>query len=441
MNSYPTGNNKNHNHKDDPLVCAVEAMRHQHAPDGPPPEVEAHLLNRIGQLDDEVQPPPLPTATEPVRERTFKMQSLTKYAAAILIVGILAVVAIVNLTPSAPAFADVRANVLATRTMSCFMVLNFDKAPQPGAPTHMELKLIAKNPGWLRQEMSMPHPQNKGQKMTMVQVISYKDGKILSLMPSEKVATEIKFDLKDFGQQPQNFNIVDEFSKMDDEDGKYVRTETVDGRELLVYEIDHNAGKTVSNAMFGGENLAMKATMWVDADSRLPVRMTMDMSGSLGMKMEMKDFEWDVDVPDHLLSLEIPKGYQKHSMDMAGVTEKDLVNTLKVWAEVNDDTFPDEFSQAALQGAMVKIAKSLDGTPNEEDILKIAQEFTRGFMFVATFMEGGEFKYQGKGVILGEGDRIVCYFRKKDEPNYRAIFGDLSVGELTPEDLKGRAED
>ena len=48
------------------------------------------------------------------------------------------------------------------------------------------------------------------------------------------------------------------------------------------------------------------------------------------------------------------------------------------------------------------------------------------------------FRYFGKGVKLGEKDRIVFWYKLKDSKGpstYRVIYGDLSVKDVAQEDL------
>ena len=48
------------------------------------------------------------------------------------------------------------------------------------------------------------------------------------------------------------------------------------------------------------------------------------------------------------------------------------------------------------------------------------------------------FRYLGKGIRLGDKDRIVCWYKLKDAKNpniYRVIYGDLSVKDVAAEAL------
>jgi hypothetical protein len=55
--------------------------------------------------------------------------------------------------------------------------------------------------------------------------------------------------------------------------------------------------------------------------------------------------------------------------------------------------------------------------------------------FLQDHAEKDSFRYLGKGVRLGDGDRIVCWYRLKDSPMYRVVYGDLSARDVLPEDL------
>ena len=41
----------------------------------------------------------------------------------------------------------------------------------------------------------------------------------------------------------------------------------------------------------------------------------------------------------------------------------------------------------------------------------------------------------GKGVNLGDQNRIVCWYKLKDSDTYRAVYGDLSVKDIGADEL------
>jgi hypothetical protein len=61
----------------------------------------------------------------------------------------------------------------------------------------------------------------------------------------------------------------------------------------------------------------------------------------------------------------------------------------------------------------------------------------RWFRVTHDFVEDS-FRYLGKGVKLGEKDRIVCWYKLKDAKDantYRVVYGDLSVKDVAVKDL------
>jgi hypothetical protein len=56
-------------------------------------------------------------------------------------------------------------------------------------------------------------------------------------------------------------------------------------------------------------------------------------------------------------------------------------------------------------------------------------------VFITQQIAPGSWKYLGKGVKLGDKDRIVCWYRPRHSRNYRVVFGDLSVKDVAPEGL------
>jgi hypothetical protein len=47
----------------------------------------------------------------------------------------------------------------------------------------------------------------------------------------------------------------------------------------------------------------------------------------------------------------------------------------------------------------------------------------------------GSFRYIGKGAKVDSPDRIVCWYRLKQTGKLRAVYADLSVKDVAPEDL------
>ena len=114
-------------------------------------------------------------------------------------------------------------------------------------------------------------------------------------------------------------------------------------------------------------------------------------------------------------------------------TEEDLVESLRIWAEIIlDGAFPDAIGtdhfikQAAVLGYKLASLR----LPVSE-----GEQFTKGMIFLQELEFGGKWGYAGKGVKLGDADKIILWYQPQGSNTYRAIYGDLRVAEVAEEDL------
>ena len=56
-------------------------------------------------------------------------------------------------------------------------------------------------------------------------------------------------------------------------------------------------------------------------------------------------------------------------------------------------------------------------------------------IFLQKFEFGGKWGYAGKGVKLGDADKIILWYQPQGSNTYRAIYGDLRVAEVAEEEL------
>ena len=56
-------------------------------------------------------------------------------------------------------------------------------------------------------------------------------------------------------------------------------------------------------------------------------------------------------------------------------------------------------------------------------------------VFITEHIAKGSWKYVGKGVKLGDKERIVCWYRPQRSSSYRVVYGDLSVKDMAAENL------
>lgn len=168
---------------------------------------------------------------------------------------------------------------------------------------------------------------------------------------------------------------------------------------------------------------------------------------------EFRDIVYDSELDDSLFSFDVPEGYTVETHRRPEVTEKDMIEWLKVAAECFENTFPDDPSKKI--GSWVVggdrmgkiLRKGPKGLTSAEKKLYdlVHMPFDRVYQNpverFAEFTAGDSWHYAGKGVTLGDKTAIVCWYKPtKDSKTYRVVYGDLSVKDVAPEDLPSQAE-
>lgn len=429
-------------HHDDLFAQAVEYFDRLPVPPRP---ADAEVLNSLPTTDDD-QPPQLDAPVQRFRLRSMMMKrrNILVTAAGVVLAAVIGLNLFLpnRLNPN-QAFAAMLDEVKLVHSMQC-------RGSVTGADLSSTMKIYAKDPGRLRQETMVKHTE---QTIQMVMVMNFPEGKTLTLTPQGKQAVLI-----DMPKTPESFNqqnVVEQFRQLDEKNSRFVGEEKLDGRKTLVYEVTQ---------------MDMKGKLWLDPQSKLPVRMVWRMPSPLNdqeMEMTMDQFEWDVALDDALFSLEIPDGYQVRRMDMSSTVAADVVKFLHLWATLNDGAFPDKLDATSIS-QMSKVFVKFGATPPEElfakvrelaDILGVVLEaplddqpeqeqqmvkvmsvlgevMGRGGVYIATLAQSkGQWHWVGKGVKLGEADKAIVYFKQKDDSQYTAIFGDLSTRQVDPKDL------
>ncbi len=141
---------------------------------------------------------------------------------------------------------------------------------------------------------------------------------------------------------------------------------------------------------------------------------------------------------ESLFSMEIPEGYSEVAGGTLGIgssSEKDLVETLRTWAEVIlDGTFPRDFN-GSVYGDDVEKNREKFAKLTEEQKMELAMKMGPGFVFVQLLKPESDWRYVGKNVKIGDSESPVCWYRPEGSESYRVIYGDLSVKDVAAENL------
>ncbi len=180
--------------------------------------------------------------------------------------------------------------------------------------------------------------------------------------------------------------------------------------------------------------LAGEFTIWADAETALPVRIEVQSP----LSIVFKNFQFDVPVEEleSLVSMDVPDGYteQKNEIDMGTSTEQDLVECLRIWSELLlDGNFPEAIGMTELMKQLPQIESKLaESVTSPEEGTRKGMTLGKGMLFIMGLKNQ---HYAGNGVKLGEADKAIFWYQPEGSETYRVIYGDLSVKDITPENL------
>lgn len=189
---------------------------------------------------------------------------------------------------------------------------------------------------------------------------------------------------------------------------------------------------------FFASNSTVDITIWADVDTKLPVRIETNEGQSRNV---LKNMKFNIPLEEDLFSMEIPAGYIELGPitwdDLQPGTEAKFIEGLRSIAEIyKDGYFPDGVSADSFIKWIPEVAKRLEemNLPKEEIDARIQQIF-EDFRFIPFFWPEEEWTYRGQGVMLGETETPIFWYRPKGSETYHVIYGDLHVENVDPEDL------
>lgn len=388
--------NKNQNH--DLVTQAVEALRQSSISPGPPAEVLETVLAAGSGLDEALR-------DQQQNKRIRLMKTLSKMAAVlILAAGIVGIIGVFHpFGGRNVAFADVIDPFLTARTVIC----NVTVGQMP--PTK-----ILNDDYRVREELAT------GQ----IVILNVQEMTGLVLDAKKKTATVL--NLKGAPSPQENF-----LERMRTMIKKVENNPKVTIEALGERVID---GQKAAGFHAIGDNVDF--TIWADPQTELPIRAEYNALGQT--YVVMTDFEFGQDLDPALFSMDIPEGYQvqQPNVSFENLTESDLIYTLRTWAETikDDGVFPNTLDMGDFQKQAMQLDKKIKGMNlSEQEEMEFGIKIVRGLVFVQTQCK--DWHYAGAGVKLGDAETAIFWYHLKDAANYRVIYGDLSVEDVTPENL------
>jgi hypothetical protein len=183
----------------------------------------------------------------------------------------------------------------------------------------------------------------------------------------------------------------------------------------------------------------LTTSVWINAKTDDLVQVELKYASAPGMNRIIKNIKFDVELDDSLFSLTPPAGYKAHGAelksDVSGETEKTFINWLRWWAGANvDETFPpvvDGAQIAKITTEMGRQGKLKGELWNNAD----PQLMFQALLFTAKLPKDSNWRYAGNGVKINTPDTPIFWYRPAGSEKYRVIYADLTVQELTADQL------
>ncbi|UCD52838.1 MAG: hypothetical protein JSW27_09400 [Phycisphaerales bacterium] len=255
-------------------------------------------------------------------------------------------------------------------------------------------------------------------------IIDLQAGRILTLSMEKKEAQYMSLEglpsMPNYMERLQNVILM--LQESPDFAIEELDVKELDGREVIGFLARHPRAEI---------------TIWADAETGLPLRIEQN-EGQ--MRVICKNMEFDVPVEEAWFSMEVPEGFtlqQETTLDLEAGTEEAFIEGLRLLAErFNDGRFPEGVSVEDYLKQVPGVAKQIEGMdlPDEEKVA-MGQTIQNFLLFTRFFKGEGEWIYQGQGVMLGDTETPIFWYRPKESETYRVIYGDLHVGDVAPEDL------
>ena len=331
--------------------------------------------------------------------RIIMKSSITRMAAAAVI--IVAVLIVLNPWGSAVTFADVVKPILTARTL----ILDIIVGDEETGPVMHETIV---GPRIRRVISTQEH---------VINIFDTDSGKMLTLHTGGKIAiyTDIQGSLQEGTRDYVAFlrKIITDLQNNPDFEAEKLGEKEIDGQKVIGF-------------------LAGEFTIWADAETALPVRIEVQSP----LSVIFKNFQFDVPVEESLVSMDVPDGYteQKNEIDMGTSTEQDLVECLRIWAELLlDGNFPEAIGMMELMKQLPQIeAKLAESVTSAEEGTQKGMTLGKGMLFIMGLKDQ---HYAGNGVKLGDAETAVFWYQPEGSETYRVIYGDLSAKDVTPENL------
>ena len=388
---------------DDIVELAIQSLEQSAVPPGPSAELIAATLAAINVL----RPSPIPVPRSGFLTRRMLMRSL--YATVSVTVLAVAVLFLPNEFGShSRAFADVLEQIKAARTLTYTNYVYTETRPEP-----IKTKEFIAEDGRIRSE----HESGVITIMdtnSMIRLSLIVDTKTALVYPARELTPAVKHSRRDW---------IESLAKLGDKPDKELGEQTLDGQKVVGFEVSQGTHKF---------------TLWLDAKTKQLVRIEREspVKGSSIIKTAMTDFHFDEPLDEALFSFDVPADYKAEVQTAASLTmsleaEDHVVEALRGYTQKSDGKFPKSISEWG-EWAVLFSKGATDSKLSDETTKVIGHLGT--ITALLSSLSKADYAYLGEGKTVKETDAIIFWCKNK-KGVYRAVYGDLSVKDISKEQL------
>ncbi|MBW8041561.1 MAG: hypothetical protein FVQ85_16415 [Planctomycetes bacterium] len=414
------------------------------------------LLEAVAN-EETKHPSPRPTIRLDFIWSTIMKSRMTKLAAAVIIIAVLAGLPFLGGKDSGIALAQVLEKINQT---NAYMYTIKMKIKGKLMPSVQEIKILATHSDDFGVKWYWENTDPNTGKTTTQQIYLLPEKKMaITIMPETKQYMRMPFDDDMLaGMKQQNSDPREMIKQIMKCEYTELDRAVIDGVEVQGFR---TTDPTFISALVG-EATSIELTLWVDVENWLPFRSEIDLNSGEQMQMTSAtyDYQWNVPVQASDFDPNIPEDFKPFSIDgmkMPSMNEEGAIEGLSLFAEMAG-RYPKTMSMIELAQEIAALMKDVEnltyltdelkklkeeksktGQMTEEEIrnamMKKSMEMMRplqsiGFFYMMLVADKKEPVYYGESVGPDDTDLVLLKWKVSDD-QYRVIFGDLTAEDLT----------
>lgn len=439
------------NDKNDTILDRAEkSFSYDAIPTGPSRDLIRQTLEQIEQKQ----------TTIPLTERIYTMKSISKFAAAILVIVGISAVFLFNSGPGSIALADVYAKVLQARSYMYKVSMSMSGMGElmglegMNNDINADLTVVISEQYGMKMEnqMTVPGSDGSNQNVTQIAYLLPNDKVMVSIMPEQKMYQSIEFTDELLERTKQENNDPRTMIK------QMLGSEYIELGQTEIDGITVQGFQTTDPAYMMGSAEEVKAILWVDVETWMPVRSEIwaKISG-MEISYTIDGFQWDIPVTAADFEYVIPEDYTKQAtVKMPEMTKEAAIEGLEVYSQFFGE-YPKKIDMASLVPSLVKKMSEMIQNPQTEyakalvekmnaaeaagdqNAMQEAQQVFNPITGLAMFhmkllQDKKDVAYYGDQVTPDDADAILMRWKVEGD-TYKVIFGDLTTAEMKYEDL------